>query len=128
VGDKTIRIEHQLGIEHRHSDYGADSGGYAVLRFDDKLVGRIHDINTAKNMLIDFQWQRMQVRMLRQALAKHEERGDAYGMRAKEHDLHFEGLKIQLEKLDRLMLWVNTRCTPEQIAEAKSVLEEKETV
>lgn len=37
----------KLEIEHRHSDYGPDAGGYSVLRFNGKLIGRVETENRA---------------------------------------------------------------------------------
>lgn len=33
----------KIEIEHRHSDYGADAGGYSVLIIDGVWIGRIED-------------------------------------------------------------------------------------
>jgi hypothetical protein len=41
----------QLKIESRHSDYGADAGGYSVLKFNGKWVGRIDYRNNAEELL-----------------------------------------------------------------------------
>jgi hypothetical protein len=38
----------RLEIESRHSDYGADAGGYAVLRFDGEWVGRVNRATAEK--------------------------------------------------------------------------------
>lgn len=33
----------EIEIEHRHSDYGADAGGYSILRINGVWIGRIED-------------------------------------------------------------------------------------
>jgi hypothetical protein len=43
--------EHVLEIESRHSDYGQDAGGYAVLRFDGEWIGRCDDREAAAKLI-----------------------------------------------------------------------------
>jgi hypothetical protein len=59
VGSRRARLakpaeqqpEHVLEIESRHSDYGQDAGGYAVLRFDGEWIGRCDDREAAAKLI-----------------------------------------------------------------------------
>lgn len=44
----------KLTLEHRHSDYGADAGGYSVLKLDGEWVGRVIDDEVAKKLVREF--------------------------------------------------------------------------
>ncbi len=45
----------KLEIEHRHSDYGEDAGGYSVLRFNGDWVGRVSDSKVAQDLVREFE-------------------------------------------------------------------------
>lgn len=40
-----------LKLESRHSDYGDDAGGYAVLRFNGEWLGRVANYKLAEQLI-----------------------------------------------------------------------------
>jgi hypothetical protein len=56
----------KLEIESRHSDYGADAGGYRVLRLDGAYVGRVEDYAVGEALVKVFNAMAEEIAVLKQ--------------------------------------------------------------